>query len=225
MRSLALLVTLLAVALCAAADSAQTKSSASLSQIDRQFLPTAEEVERWHSAKDLLGPALSGNESWQIFLNVIETKLREYGAVDIFKNKFTYDRWHTSEWPDDSKWSLVSNGKKLRAASYGANSGSTPESGVTADLIYYDPAHPPASVDGKIVVIQTIPEDEHTPDNQRVYEYPGDYLYLSNPKTFPDPRIPRKVNASVIMRAEMRQATSLIPKLAGHAAGAIFVFE
>lgn len=196
-----------------------------LNHIDLKLLPSADELLRWHSAKDLLGPSLSGNESWKIFLTVIETKLREYGAVDLFKNKFTYDRWHTSEWPDDSHWTLTSNGKAQRVASYGANSGSTPESGVTADLVFYDPENPPASVDGKIVVVQTIPETEDTPADKRIYENPGDYLYLSNPETFPDPRSPRKVNSTVTMRAEMRQATSLIPKLAGHAAGAIFAFD
>jgi len=220
-----------ALLVASVAASSQTHNSAhavaarDVNHINHSFMATAEEIQRWHSAKDLLGPALSGNESWKIFLTVIETKLREYGAVDIFKNKFTYDRWHTSEWPDDSQWSLVSNGEPLRPASYGANSGSTPEAGTTADLVYYDPDKPPASIDGKIVVIQTVPEDENTPADKRIYEYPGDYLYLSSPETFPDPRSPRKVNASVIMRAEMRQATSLIPKLAGHAAGAIFVFE
>jgi hypothetical protein len=51
-------------------------------------------------------------------------------------------------------------------------------------------------------------------------------MYLSNPETFPDPRAPTKVTRTVTMRAEMRQHTTLIPKLiAGQAAGAVFVFD
>jgi hypothetical protein len=201
-------------------------AASDLNRINPIFLVTPEEAQRWHTAKDLLGPALSGNPSWKVFMTIVEEKLREYGAVDLRRNTWTYDRWHTSEWPDDSKWSLTSNGKPLRVASYGANSGATAEAGVTADLVFYDPAKPPASIDGKIVVFQTTPEDEHTPADRRTYEYPGDYLYLSNPDSFPDPRIPRKTTMTVSTRAEMRQATSYLPKLLeGRAAGAVFVFE
>ena len=82
-------------------------------------------------------------------LTVIETKLRDYGAVDIKRNPRTYNRWTTTEWPDDLHRTLVSNGKTVKVASYGANSGSTPEQGTTADLIYYDLANPPASIAGE----------------------------------------------------------------------------
>jgi len=216
-----------ATALLAQTDGTQAPArAADLTRINPKFLVTPEEAQSWHAAKDLLGPALSGNASWKVFMTIVEAKLREYGAVDLMKNAWTYDRWHTSEWPDDSQWSLVSNGKPLRVASYGANSGTTAASGVTADLVFYDPAKPPASIEGKIVVFQTVPEDENTPADRRVYEYPGDYLYLSNAETFPDPRIPRKANMTVMMRSEMRQATSYITKLVeGRAAGAIFVFD
>jgi hypothetical protein len=200
--------------------------SADLTRINPRFLIRPEEAQSWHAAKDLLGPALSGAPSWKVFMTIVETKLRDYGAVDLYKNAWTYDRWHTSEWPDDSKWSLVSNVKALRVASYGANSGTTSQEGVTADLVFYDPEKPPKSIEGKIVVFQTVPEDENTPADRRVYEYPGDYLYLSNPETFPDPRIPRKANMTVMMRSEMRQATGYIQKLVeGRAAGAVFVFD
>ena len=69
--------------------------------------------------------------------------------------------------------------QRVRVASYGANSGTTPDAGVIADLVFYDPANPPASIAGKIVVVQTEPETEKTPPERRVYIYPGDYLYLS----------------------------------------------
>src|SRR5262249_27594138 len=149
-----------------------------------------------------------------------------YGAVDISRNAWTYDRWSTSQWPDDSKWTLTSNGQRVRVASYGANSGTTPETGVTAALVFYDPAAPPASIAGKIAVVQTVPETEETPPNRRIYIYPGDYLFLSSPETFPDPRVPTKASHAITPRAEMSQHNALIPKLrdAG-AAGAVFVFD
>jgi hypothetical protein len=185
-----------------------------------------DQVQKWHAAKDAGGPALSGNASWRTFVGLIETELKALGAVDINRNTFTYDRWSTSEWPDTSQWSLVSDGKPVRVASYGANSGTTPPDGVTANLVFYDPASPPASLDGRIVVFQLERETETTPDDRRVYEYPGDYLFLSDPETFPDPRVPRKANMTVSARSEMRQATSFIPMLTkGKAAGAVFVFD
>ena len=44
-------------------------------------------------------------------------------------------------------------------ASYGMTSGSTPPEGVTAQMLYYDPAKPPSAEDaaGKILVFQTAP--------------------------------------------------------------------
>ena len=176
--------------------------------------------------KDALGPSFAGSPSWRMQLTVIETKLRDYGAVDIKRNPRTYNRWTTTEWPDDSHWTLVSNGKTVKVASYGANSGSTPEQGTTADLIYYDPANPPASIAGKIVVYLTIPEDEHTPLDKRMHIWPGDYMFLSNPETFPDPRIPRKLSMQAHLRSEMGQANAFRQQLIeGKAAGAVFVFQ
>ena len=200
--------------------------SGDLTRINPKFLITVDEVQKLHASKDAMGPALSGNASWKNFVGIIERRMGAAGAVDVIKNAWTFERWHTTEYPDTSGWSLIANGKPVKVASYGANSGSTPESGVTAELVIYDPAAPPASIGGKIVVVQTIPESEKTPPSERIYEYPGDYMYLSNPETFPDPRIPTKVTRTVTMRAEMRQHTALIPKLIeAKAAGAIFVFD
>jgi hypothetical protein len=200
--------------------------SGDLTRINPKFLITVEEAQKIHAAKDSMGPALSGNASWKNFVGIIETRIRAAGALDVVKNAWTFERWHTSDYPDTSGWSLVSDGKPLRVASYGANSGSTPAEGVTADLVFYEPSNPPSSIAGKIAVIQTIRETEKTPPEQRIYEYPGDYMYLANPETFPDPRVPTKITRTVTMRAEMRQHTTLIPKLIeAKAAGAVFVFD
>lgn len=165
------------------------RQSPDLTRINPKFLMTVEDAQQLHAAKDAQGPALSGNASWRNFVGIIETRLRAANAVGFVKNAWTFDRWSTTEFPDASGWSLSSDGKPIRAASYGANSGTTP----------------PA---------------EH------VYEYPGDYMFLSSPETFPDPRVPTKVTRTVTMRAEMRQHSLQIRKLIeGKATGAVFVFD
>jgi hypothetical protein len=220
------IVSLSVLAAAVLAAQAPAAGSRDLTRVNPQFTVPVGDVQKWHAAKDAGGPTLSGNASWRAFVGTIESELKAMGAVDITRNAFTYDRWSTSEWPDTSKWSLIADGKPVRVASYGANSGTTPPEGVTAGLVFYDPAQPPASIDGKIVVFQLERETEKTPDDKRVYEYPGDYLFLSNPETFPDPRVPRKANMTVTSRSEMRQATGFIPLLTkGKAAGAVFLFD
>ena len=154
---------------------AQSRTTARpLNQINPAFVITPREATEWHALKAKGGPAFSGNPSWRNFMEFVETKLKDYGAVDVTRNAFTYDRWHTSEWPDDGKWSLLSNGKKVRVASYGAYSGSTSEEGVTAEMVYYDAANPPKDIAGKIVVWQprfTRQMQEGIYAND--YEYPG----------------------------------------------------
>ena len=70
-----------------------------------------------------------------------------------------FDRIETSNWPDDSKWSLVSNGSRITAANYGANCGLTGPEGVTAELVLWDPVNKP-DVSGKIVVFRPVPRPE-----------------------------------------------------------------
>src|ERR1051326_6525698 len=159
-------------------------------------------------------------------MTFVEKKLKEYGAVDITRNTFTYDRWHTSEWPDDSKWSLVSNGKKIKVASYGAYSGSTSEEGVTAELIYYDAANPPKDIAGKIVVFQP----RFTREMQEGI-YGNDYEYQAAVDSWPTPGKPipsdidHKVAGSIIW-SQLPQVAGFIRTVTqGKAAGAVFVFD
>jgi hypothetical protein len=44
----------------------------------------------------------------------LENKLHEYGVVDIFKNRWPFERWHTSD--DAANWSLVSDGQPVRVS-------------------------------------------------------------------------------------------------------------
>ena len=197
-----------------------------LSQLDPELMLTAEEALEWHAAKDAGGPTYAGNESWLGYLQLLEDELRDYGAVDFIKNSWTYDRWHASDWPDESGWSLVSGGDPVRVAHYAANSGSTPEEGVTARLLFYDPTHPPESLEGRIVVFWTRAPNPNFTLGQYQYPSPVDYEYISDPETFPDLGTPRRGSMDVTPRPQMRQVGEYIRILRdSRAAGALFVLD
>jgi hypothetical protein len=122
--------------------------------INRSFMPTPEELQKWHALKDVGGPTFSGSPSWQAYMTFLENGFREHGLVDITKDRFTYTRWFTSDDQKDGQWSLSVDRKKIPVASYWAYSGSTDSQGVTAPLTYYDPKKPPATIEGKIVIFE-----------------------------------------------------------------------
>ena len=226
-RTQALLLCL-AVSLTPALQAAQQSKSAKrpLNQINPAFVITPKEAKEWHALKDKLGPALSGNPSWRNYMEFVEKKLKEYGAVDITRNSWTYERWHTSEWPDDSKWSLVSGSRKIKVASYGCYSGSTPEDGVTAELIHYDAASPPKDIAGKIVIFQ--------PRFSREMQeniYGNDFEYPATEDSWPRPGkpIPPDLNlkaAASRIWAQLPQTGGFIrTAVQGKAAGIVFVFD
>lgn len=195
-----------------------------ITTINPSFCVTPDEAIAWHTVKDKLGPALAGNASWRNYVEFVEDKLREYGVVDVTRNAWAYDRWHTSEWPDDSKWSLLSNGEKVRVANYAANSGKTTEAGLTADLVFYDPASPPVDVAGKIVVFEVKAAPERVSalaDLDHEFKMPDDsYPEQGNP--IPD----NIVSTSAAIFAQLTQIMGFIPILEkGNAAGAVYVLD
>jgi len=123
-----------------------------LTTINKGFMPTPDELQKWHSVKDAGGPAFAGSPSWKAHMDFLEENLRKYGLVDIKKDMITYERWYTTDDREAGDWSLSIDGKKVEVASYWPYSGSTEPSGITAPLIYYDEENPPASIEGKIVV-------------------------------------------------------------------------
>ena len=164
-----------------------------LTKVNASFMITPNEAYDWHVLKDNGGPCFSGNDSWVAFMTFLEDKFNYYGVIDITKNTWSYDRWYTSEWPDKSMWSLISNGLPVTVASYSAYSGSTPDGGVSAELIYYDPVSPPTALAmaGKIVVFKTVPHPVDLwalpPTSAITYALSftyQDYEYASNPETF-----------------------------------------
>jgi hypothetical protein len=157
-------------------------------------LPELDELQRWHEEKARLGPTFAGSPSWQAHVDWLEREFRRRGLTDGGRLEVPYTRWSTSDDPRDRQWSLRMDGEDVNVASYWAYSGSTPEAGVTAPLVYYDKDHPPADVAGRIVVFDVprlanppppmfqAPSSEYSSDT-RVSRRPGiatDQWYQSN---------------------------------------------
>ena len=166
-----------------------------LTNINSRFMVKPHEAYLWHLYKDKGGGTYSGSPSWKRYMKFLEWNLEQYGVRDITRNVWTYDRWYTTDWPGHHKWTLTSDGKSIKVASYSAYSGSTTEAGITAPLVYYDPANPPAlsSLAGKIVVFKTAPHP--CPPNTPVPFIPAnlgyilqytftDHEFVTNPDTY-----------------------------------------
>lgn len=208
----------------AAEPAADADPSTCINHVCPQFLMTPQQVRAMHAVKDRFGPAFSGNRSWQHTMQMVERQFKTIGAEDVTLNAWTYDRWHTSEWPDDSLWSLVVDDKPIKVASYGAYSGSTSAVGVTAPLLYYDADTPPADLAGKIVVFQPKLSAE-TVDMINGFDYEAH----SDDASFPEPgrTVPENVHSvSSPIWAQLLQLARFIAVLRkSEAAGALFVFD
>ncbi|MBW2430805.1 MAG: hypothetical protein JRF56_17745, partial [Deltaproteobacteria bacterium] len=154
--------------------------------VNPEFMITTSEALAWHQYKDQFGPTYSGNKAWHKFLSFTKKKLKTLGIKDLTYNKWTYDRWHTSDWPDDGNWSLKSDGRPVKVAHYGAYSGSTGREGITAELAMFNPEAAPSTYAGKIVVVPVAPHPK-PPLNEDYKKWftLNDYEYLSDPDTFP----------------------------------------
>jgi hypothetical protein len=193
-----------------------------LTTVNRKLLPTAKEVHTWHAIKDSKGgPTLTGSPSWHNYLEMLEKEWRTLGVTDIFRNPIPYTRWYTTEYPDDSNWSLHvegknAEGKKIRVANYGCNSGHTPDNGATAELVIYKAGMPDEALRGKIAVIVKGPS-------------PGlsagldDYEYLSDASTFPDPLKPYDDEKALSPFPIMGLGAAMDPLIKAGAAGAVIV--
>jgi hypothetical protein len=151
--------------------------------VDPAWAVTAEEGYEWALVKDANRPAMTGSPEWNNYIAFLERKLLEYGAVDLHRNGWTFDRWDTSD--DSTGWSLVSDGEPVRVAHYAANSGDTGPDGITAELIYYDHDDPPDSIEGKIVVFQTRPHPQPPYDEDYLVNYTfNDYEWRANDDSY-----------------------------------------
>ncbi len=214
------IVTVMANADSDSESGAKREASYYLTRVNPDYIVTPEEAYEWHVAKDAQGPTYSGSPSWKSFLAILESKLKEYGTIDVVRNAWTYDRWYTSDWPDDTKWTLVSGGDPVKVAHYGAYSGSTGKQGVSAPLVYYDAKSRPESIEGKIVVFPTSPLGN-------IFKQ-FDNEYLSDPETFPDvdTEVPASETVTLDIFWQLLQIRTLVGVLEkGNAAGAIVVFD
>jgi hypothetical protein len=192
-------------------------ANTNLTKVNPKFLATAQEVRAWHAAKDSMGgPTMTGSPSWKNYLQILEKGLRDCGCVDIFRNPWTFTRWYTSEFPDNSNWSLNVDGKAIKVASYGCNSGKTPDAGVTGDLVVYREGMPPESLRGKIAIVM---KDRSAGGSRGT----DDYEYLSNPETFPNPLLPRSEEGPLSPFPIMGLGTAEIALTDGGAVGALLV--
>lgn len=196
----------------------KSAANSDLTRVNPKFLVSPKEVHDWHVAKDSMGgPTMAGSPSWKNYLQIVEQHLREAGVADIFRNSFRYTRWFTSEYPDDSKWSLHVDGAKVRVASYGCNSGQTPADGVTGELVLYKQGMPAEALRGKIaIVVKT-----QTP--VAPISTSGDYEYLSTPEMFADPAQPRGEDPGLSPFPIMGLGEAMRPLIAAGAAGALLV--
>lgn len=170
---------------------ANTAGNAALTQVNPKFLPDAKQIHAWHVHKDSKGgPTIAGSPSWHNYLDLLEKELRACGVTDTFRNPVPYTRWYTTNFPDDSNWSLHVDGKKIKVASYGANSGKTPADGATGQLVIYKSGMPAEALRGKIAIVVKSRAESNAPPTD-------DYEFLSDPGTFKNPLIPRSEEAAV----------------------------
>jgi hypothetical protein len=141
----------------------QASISPKLVAIDRSMMYSTVKIQNWLDQKDRWGPAYTGGPAWKKFMELIHAEMKSMGMVNVVDYSFPYTRWHTTEFPDKTGWSLTSDGSPVEVASYGTQSGSTGPGGVSAPMILYDLGTPAkqrptlSALAGKIVVIQQQP--------------------------------------------------------------------
>src|SRR5215831_6873540 len=147
----------------ASSNAAEKTVSSKISSVDRGALLSTKEIQSWIEQKDSWGPAYTAGPGWKKFMAFIHAELKDMHMADVVDHSFPYTRWYTTEFPDKSGWSLVSDGKPVDVASYGTQSGSTGPAGVTAPMVLYDLNLPAekrpllSALKGKIVVVKQQP--------------------------------------------------------------------
>ena len=159
--------------------------AAKFTSLDTEWAITADESYEWALVKDANLPAMTGSPEWNNYISFLEEKLLQYGAVDMHRNSWMFDRWDTTD--DNSGWSLVSDEHPVRVAHYAANSGNTGPGGITAQMVFYDHENPPDSIEGKIVVIPTRPHPKPPYDEDYLANFTfNDYEWRANDDSYWD---------------------------------------
>jgi hypothetical protein len=208
--------------------------------IDPKLLITPDRAWDWNMFKAQAGPTYAGSAGWKRYTDFLIQKMPEFGAVDLDFIEIPYDHYIVDDWPDrrthihDSGIAvekLVSDGAAVPVvASYGMTSGFTPPEGITAPMLYFDPAHPPSAGDiaGKILVFQTAPFPEPPYSNAFLDNFTmTDYLWRSPGKwapLFTPP--PTSVTSSYHCRWVWSQLNGCAATaIKGRAAGIVIVYD
>jgi hypothetical protein len=201
---------------------------------------TPQQAWDWATFKSQGGPTYAGGAGWKRYTDFLISRMSEFGAVDLDYIEIPYDHYIVDDWPEprthiyDSGIALekfVSDGAPVPiVASYGMTSGFTPAEGITAPMLYYDPAHPPsdAQIGGKILVFQTAqyPSPPYTNaflDNFTLTDYewrsPGRWAPLFTPP-------PASLTSSYHSRWVWSQLNGFAAiGIKGHAAGMVVVYD
>jgi hypothetical protein len=217
------------------------KAAASpLATIHRPFMITPKQALDWNVFKAECGPTYAGSTGWKRYTDFLISKMPELGAVDLDYVEIPYDHYIVEDWPDrrthmhnspNAVEKLVTDGTPVPViASYGMTSGSTPPDGITAQMLHYDPAHPPAEseVAGKILVFQTQKQPAPPYSNNFLDNYtPTDYEWRS-PGKWPDLFTPPPLTYGTSFRGrwEWSQVNRFAEVgLKGRAAGMVIVYD
>ena len=146
--------TFLAMLVLAACTNQSSPSVEKLTNIDSELLPDVETIQAWHERKASGIHSFTGSPSWLDYITVVEAGFDDAGVVDVIRDRFSYERWYTSDDPADNEWTLTIDGEAMPVASYWAYSGSTEDGGITAPLIMWDKNLTPEDMAGKIIVFE-----------------------------------------------------------------------
>jgi len=222
------------------AQAAKVAATGSVAAIDRKKLMAPAQILEWHRFKAQCGPTYTGSAGWKKFTDFVWSKLPECGAVDLDHVDITYDHYIVDDWPNRQAHvynsgkaveKLVTDGTPVPVvASYGMTSGSTPPEGLTATLLYFDPAHPPADaeIEGKILVFQTAPYPNPPYTNNFLDNYTmTDYEWRSPGKWSPlHTLVPTSVSSSFHTRWVWGQVNGFAQTaLRTKAAGVVVVYD
>src|ERR1700730_471750 len=209
-------------------------------KIDPQLMITPDQAWDWNMFKAQGGPTYAGSTGWKRYTDFLTAKMLELGAVDLDTIEIPYDHYIVDDWPDRRTHihesgvaleKLVSDGTPVPVvASYGMTSGFTPPEGIAAQMLYYDPAHPPAAGDiaGKILVFETAPYPDPPYSNAFLDNYTlTDYAWRSPgewPPLFTPP--PTSVTSSYHCRWVWSQLNGFAALgIKGRAAGIVIVYD
>lgn len=227
----------------------QPAPNPALTRINSKFMITPEQALKWAKFKSGIGPTYGGSPGGIKWMDFIETTMQEFGAVDLFIQDLPYLKYTVNDFPDPKTHifgsgveaeKLVSNGVPVPAvASFGMTSGSTPPEGLTAQMLFVDPANPPtaAQMAGKILVFKTAPFPDPQPGvngpfdftsqilaqyalTDYEYETPGDWLF---PRYKP---VPPSISSSYHSRWVWSQLNDFATMgMKANAAGEVIVYD